>query len=113
MAEISNKVSQLGKEDEFLRGMLNNLVNQLNVEDSKKIEFFGNELNRTVTLDNNGGLGEDSSSIINSMILLKQYAKDEQEAKNYFNQSLEKNLKIRDALRFRFLQYYPGLENEI
>ncbi len=111
--EISDQIKKLGKEDDFLRGMLNNLVHQLKVEDSKKIEFFGSELGRPLELNSVGGMAEGSTSIINSLVLLKQYSKDPQEVKDYFEQSLDKNKNISESLKLRFLQYFPGLENEI
>ncbi len=112
---IKRNISSLDKDDDHLRGMLNNLVNELEVEKSQKIEFFGNELVRPIQIDKNGGLADGSVSLINSMVLLKQNATELEEIKPYLLDSLEKNPnnKERMALRYRFLEYFPGLENEI
>jgi hypothetical protein len=112
LGEISDKIRNLGREDDFLRGMLNNLVANLNVDDAKKFEFFGKELNRSVGLDSKGGLDEGSSSFLNSLIFLKKYGTDENEVKNVLEESLDKNKIISDALKYRFLQYFPNLKNE-
>lgn len=112
---IRRNISSLDKDEDHLRGMLNNLVNQLDVEKSQKIEFFGNELNRPISLDKNGGLADGSASLIHSMVLLKQNSPDLEEVKTYVLESFEKNPnnKERMALRYRILEYFPDLESEI
>lgn len=112
---IRRNISSLGKEDDHLRGMLNNLVNELEVEKSQKVEFFGNELSRPLNIDKNGGLADGSVSLIHSMVLLKQNVSDVEEIKPFILESFEKNpsSKTRMALRYRYLEYFPALENEI
>ncbi|RLA62795.1 MAG: hypothetical protein DRQ88_13225 [Epsilonproteobacteria bacterium] len=113
--DINSQINDLTDKDDFLRGMLNNLVHNLDVEDDKKVEFFGKELNRSITLDKNGGIKDGSTSIINSMILMKQYVVDSQTIRTYLEESLNQNKieKNKEALRFRYLQYFPDLKNEI
>jgi hypothetical protein len=112
---IRRNISSLEKDDDHLRGMLNNLVNELEVEKSQKVEFFGNELNRPIKIDKNGGLADGSVSLIHSMVLLKQNVSDIEEIKPFILESLDKNpnSKERMALRYRYLEYFPALENEI
>ncbi|MFI5390244.1 MAG: hypothetical protein ACHQYQ_02700 [Bacteriovoracales bacterium] len=112
---IRRNISSLDKEDDTLRGNLNNLVNELEVDKSQKIDFFGSELNRPIALDENGGLAEGSVSMIHSIYLLKQNATDIEEIKPYLMDSLDKNPnnKERIALRYRYLEYFPSLANEI
>lgn len=112
---IKRNISSLDKDDDHLRGMLNNLVNELEVEKSQKIDFFGNELIRPIKIDENGGLADGSVSLISSMVLLKQNATELEDIKPYILDSLERNPnnKERMALRYRFLEYFPGLESEI
>jgi hypothetical protein len=115
LQDINSQIKELGEKDDFLRGMLNNLVHNLEVEDEKKIGFFGVELRRSIKLDKEGGLKEGSTSLINSMILLKQYVSNSQQVKSYLEESLNQNKfpKEREALRLRFLEYFPDLKNEI
>jgi hypothetical protein len=112
---IRRNISSLEKDDDHLRGMLNNLVNELEVEKPQKVEFFGNELNRPIKIDKNGGLADGSVSLIHSMVLLKQNVSDIEEIKPFILESLDKNpnSKERMALRYRYLEYFPALENEI
>lgn len=113
--DINAKIQDLTGKDDFLRGMLNNLVHNLEVDNDKKINFYGTELKRSISLDANGGIKEGSTSIINSMILMKQHVVDSQTIKTYLEESLNQNKleKNREALRFRYLQYFPELKNQI
>jgi len=115
LKDINAQRNDLTEKDDFLRGMLNNLVHNLEVADDQKVDFFGKELRRSITLDKNGGIKDGSTSIINSMILMKQYVVDSQTIKTYLEESLNQNTreKNREALRFRYLQYFPELKNEI
>jgi hypothetical protein len=115
LESIRRNISSLEKDDDHLRGMLNNLVNELEVEKSQKVEFFGSELNRPISLNKNGGLADGSVSLIHSMVLLKQNVSDVEEIKPFILESFDKNpnTKERMALRYRLLEYFPALENEI
>jgi hypothetical protein len=115
LESIRRNISSLEKDDDHLRGMLNNLVNELEVEKAQKVEFFGSELNRPIKIDRNGGLADGSVSLIHSMVFLKQNVSDVEEIKPFILESFDKNpnSKLRMALRYRFLEYFPGLENEI
>ena len=95
--------------------MLNNLVHNLEVEEEQKMEFFGTELNRPIELDEYGGLAEGSTSLLTSLIMLRQYVKNDEDVREYLGQSMKKNEseKLKGTLREKYLTYFPSLGDEI
>ena len=70
---LQKSMEKMGPEDSYMRGMAVNLVHHLELEDEDKVSFFGKEINRPLNLEASGDLGTDASSIVPSLLFLKQY----------------------------------------
>lgn len=114
--EIKSKIKRMKRSDFFLRGMVVNLVHHLDVEDDEKASFFGGELVRKLSLDEKGGFSEDSFSVVPSLIYLKNYGKNNKVTIHYLRKALEANKKkpdVQEALKVRYLAYFPHLAHRI
>jgi hypothetical protein len=114
--EIKSKIKKMKRSDSFLRGMVVNLVHHLDIEDDEKVSFFGSELARKLTLDEKGGFSEDSFSVVPSLIYLKNYGKDNKVTIDFLRKALEANKKkpdVQEALKVRYLAYFPHLAHRI
>ncbi|MEE2744028.1 MAG: hypothetical protein VYD54_08985 [Bdellovibrionota bacterium] len=113
LKELKSKIKKMSADDSFLRGMVVNLVHHLQVEDEEKASFFGEELGRSLTLDEQGGFSEDSFSVVPSLIYLRNYSKDERATAEFLKNALKVNKgkpKVQKALRARYLAYFPNIK---
>ena len=103
----------MGADDSFFKGMVVNLVHHLQIEDEEKASFFGEQLGRRLTLDEQGGFSEDSFSVVPSLIFLKNYSKDERATVEFLKNALRANNgkpAVQKALRARYLAYFPNIK---
>jgi len=113
---LKKSMEKMGQEDSFLRGMAVNLVHHLELEDEDKVSFFGEEIDRPLKIEGEGDLGADASSVVPSLLYLKQYTKDERITVKFLKKSLEKNKEnpmAKKALRERYLAFFPKLAHRI
>ena len=106
----------MGPEDSYLRGMAVNLVHHLELEDEEKVSFFGKEIDRPFRVSEGGGLGHNTSSIVPSLLYLKQYSKDDLITVELLKKSLwknQRNPKTQKSLRERYLAFFPDLAHKI
>ena len=93
-----------------------NLVHHLELEDEDKVSFFGKEIARPLNVQGEGDLGPDASSIVPSLLYLKQYTKDERLTVELLKKSLDRNREkpeVKKALRERYLAFFPKLAHRI
>ena len=113
LKELKSKIKIMGADDSFLKGMVVNLVHHLEIEDEEKASFFGEQLGRRLTLDEQGGFSEDSFSVIPSLIFLKNYSKDERATVEFLKNALKVNKgkpAVQKALKARYLAYFPNIK---
>ena len=113
---IQKSMINMGPEDSYLRGMAVNLVHHLELEDEEKVSFFGKEIDRPLRVSEGGGLGHNTSSIVPSLLYLKQYSKDDLITVELLKKSLwknQRNPKTQKSLRERYLAFFPDLAHKI
>ena len=113
---LQKSMINMGPEDSYLRGMAVNLVHHLELEDEEKVSFFGKEIDRPLKVSEGGDLGHNASSIVPSLLYLKQYSKDDVITVELLKKSLEKNQrnpKTQKSLRARYLAFFPNLAHRI
>tara|TARA_A100001015_G_scaffold321173_1_gene450567 strand:+ start:1305 stop:2111 length:807 start_codon:yes stop_codon:yes gene_type:complete len=113
---LKKSMINMGPKDSYLRGMAVNLVHHLELEDEEKVSFFGKEIDRPLKVSEGGDLGYNASSIVPSLLYLKQYSKDDVITVELLKKSLEKNQrnpKTQKSLRARYLAFFPNLAHRI
>ena len=113
---LQKSMINMGQEDSYLRGMAVNLVHHLELEDEEKVSFFGKEIDRPLKVSEGGDLGYNASSIVPSLLYLKQYSKDDVITVELLKKSLEKNQRnpeTQKSLRDRYLAFFPNLAHRI
>lgn len=112
---IKEVMKKLSPEDSFIRAQSLNLVNQMNVSSRDKVNFFGNEMQKKVHLNADGGFSDDSLNITTAMIMFKNVTNDPQDILYFAKKSFSNNEDpiIREKLMARYKTYFPSIANEI
>ena len=114
-SHIEKVTKNLSPAEDFERGQLINLVNMMNINKEEKIKFFGNELSRHASFDQDGKWSADSLNLTTALIMLKNSNAKKEDVLPYMRESLRLNtnqaLKIK--LLARFSSYFPGTADEL
>lgn len=109
-SHIEKITKNLSSEEAFERGQLINLVNMMNLNKEDKIKFFGGELSRHASFDNEGKWSPDSLNLTTALIMLKNSNAKNEDVIPYMRESLRLNTNqvLKNKLLTRFNSYFPG-----
>ena len=107
--DLEKSLSSLSSEDSFMRSQILNLVNNLNLENERRVSFFGKEAIREVVLDKSGDFSPDSLNITTSLTFLSHSEVSNEEVLDIYKRSLANNTNsnVKKRLKVRFENYFP------
>lgn len=114
-SHIEKVTKNLTAAEAFERGQLINLVNMMNLNKDEKIKFFGSELSRHASFDQDGKWSSDSLNLTTALIMLKNSNAKNEDVLPYMRESLRLNTNaaLKNKLLTRFSSYFPGTAAEL
>lgn len=109
-SHIEKVTKNLTVAEAFERGQLINLVNLMNLNKEEKIKFFGSELSRHASFDQDGKWSADALNLTTALIMLKNTNAKNEDVLPYMRESLKLNTNqvLKNKLMTRFASYFPG-----
>lgn len=109
-SHIEKVTKNLSGAEAFERGQLINLVNLMNLNKEEKIKFFGSELSRHASFDQDGEWSADALNLTTALIMLKNTNAKNEDVLPYMRESLRLNTNhvLKNKLLTRFVSYFPG-----
>ena len=109
-SHIEKVTKNLSAAEAFERGQLINLVNMMTLDKEEKIKFFGSELSRHASFDQDGKWSADALNLTTALIMLKNTNAKNEDVLPYMRESLKLNTNqvLKNKLMTRFVSYFPG-----
>lgn len=113
---LSSSYNRFTEDDAFIKQMMLNIVNQVNVPEEERLKFYNEEATKQLKLKDDSTLTNDDMNITIAMYMVKENIKSENEALPFANTLLEKNKNNPIALKLireRLDGNFPQIREEL
>jgi hypothetical protein len=116
MTLLNNSYQKFNGDDYFIKQMLLNIANQVDVSKEDKIKFYSESATSSLQLKDSTTMTNDDMNVTIAMYLLKENIKTEDEVLPFASALLEKNKNNPNALKLikeRLDGNFPGIKTEL